>query len=367
MSNHSKLSPSSASRWIACAGSVRLCVQYPSETSNEADEGTAAHWAAAELLNGSPVCIGQVAENGVTLNEEMIDAAHMYVGAIGSESVHVEEKIDIASIHARCFGTPDAWRYDGNTNTLHIYDFKYGHRHVEVFENWQLITYAAGILEALGVTGDTDQHLNVVFVIVQPRSYHSDGPVRTWQCKASYLRPHFNKLRYAADLAMRSDAKLTTNPECRDCSARHACPALQKFAYVAADQSTQSAPLELNATALGLELHMLERAKTMLDARISGLQEQTLARVKKGESVPFYRTEPSTGRSTWSKPFNEVVVLGKMFGVDVAKQALITPAQATKAGIPEAVVTSYCAATVRGVKLVSDDGSHARKIFSQSY
>ena len=44
MSAHARLSPSSASRWVACPGSVALCekVKVP-ESSFESDEGTAAH------------------------------------------------------------------------------------------------------------------------------------------------------------------------------------------------------------------------------------------------------------------------------------------------------------------------------------
>ena len=40
---HAKLSPSSAYRWIACPGSIRLSAGIPDTSSVFAEEGTAAH------------------------------------------------------------------------------------------------------------------------------------------------------------------------------------------------------------------------------------------------------------------------------------------------------------------------------------
>ncbi len=50
MSDHSRLSPSSAHRWMACAGSVLLESRVPDSSSSFADEGTAAHELASLCL-----------------------------------------------------------------------------------------------------------------------------------------------------------------------------------------------------------------------------------------------------------------------------------------------------------------------------
>ena len=47
---HAQLSPSSAMRWMTCPGSVALGAALPDTSSTFADEGTAAHFLAAECL-----------------------------------------------------------------------------------------------------------------------------------------------------------------------------------------------------------------------------------------------------------------------------------------------------------------------------
>ena len=47
---HAVLSPSGADRWMVCPGSVRLSEGMPDTSSKAADEGTAAHFMAAECL-----------------------------------------------------------------------------------------------------------------------------------------------------------------------------------------------------------------------------------------------------------------------------------------------------------------------------
>ena len=231
MSEHAILAPSSAARIVACPGSVKLAAMYPQMETIEAREGTAAHWAAAEILHGRVVAVGQVADNGVTLNDDMLEAAYLYSDYIESLNLiseyNIERTIRSGYLHEENWGTPDFFNYE--SLTLHIPDFKFGHKYVDVYRNWQLINYAALILDFLGVDGSLDQHIKVVMTIVQPRNFHRDGPIRTWSVMASELRPYFNQLRAAFDAAMQPDAKCIVNSECEYCPGRHACEAWCQF------------------------------------------------------------------------------------------------------------------------------------------
>jgi hypothetical protein len=375
MSAHALLAPSSAARWVACAGSVLLASLYPeTEETPDAAAGTAAHWVASEWLEngGLTVSPGEVAPNGVTLTDEICEGAEMYVDAIDAalrkygvsrDALHVEERVAIPYVHEQNWGTPDAWFYVPAHGALCVFDFKYGHDYVDVFENWQLLDYVCGILDVLGIDGAADQTLRVEMTIVQPRNYHRDGPVRTWSTLAVNLRGYFNQLRNAAEAALLPGAKCTPNLECQHCPGRHACEALQRDAYRSAQIATESLPLELSPNAQGLELKMLKRAAKMLDARISGLEESVAANIRKGKQVSHYSLVPKVGRVTWSKPDAEVIALGSVMNVELAKPKLITPNQAIKAGVPEAVVKSFSHAPQTGLELVEVDDKQLRKVF----
>lgn len=367
---HFPLSASAAARWVACAGSVNLCALYPSEDTPKSLEGTAAHWVASEALAGITVPFGAIAPNGIEVTEEMLDGADMYaenvlaVARTGGQ-LHVEKTMGCHSIHSDCGGTPDAWHHDSGIIT--VWDYKFGHGFVDVYENLQLIVYASGILDQLGVkngSGVDDQFFTFRFRIVQPRNYHRDGPIREWVVKASELRAHFNILRAAAKKAwLRTDAQCTPNAECEYCSASHVCEALQQTGFKGMDYASGSTPLVLSNAALGTELTLLNHYLARLEARKTGLEEMAASEIKAGRIVPGFTLNSTVGRLGWTKPVDEVIALGQMMGVDVSKPGVITPTQAIKKGLPDTLVAGYAARAAGGLKLTATDESKARRIF----
>lgn len=373
MSDHAILSPSSAARRVACPGSRALEALYPQEESPSAREGTAAHWVASEMIKyGSLATVGETAPNGETVTKEMVNGAELYFASVqgvtygeGSpeSQFHVEEKIDISVINTNCWGTPDAWFYSTKQG-LHIWDYKFGHAFVEVFENWQLLEYSAGILEQLKVNGIYDQKLFVTFHIVQPRSYHPDGNVRRWSIRASDLRPYFNILRNQEDASLKENATCNPSPECGYCAARHACKALQRSALQAVDLSMDNTPNDLDSISTGNELRYLHHAAKLLASRITGLEAQALSMIKRGDSVPFYSAEATAGRMRWTTSDAEVGALGEMLGFNLLKPVeAITPPQALALGMDKSLLESISERPIGGLKLVADDGKKARKLF----
>lgn len=374
MSTHAFLAPSGAFCTVKCAAAPAMQQRCPEQETDAQREGTAAHWAAAEVLAGRPVDVGVIAPNGVILTAEMCEGAEMYADDVTQAvtpwcvanntapdgRLYVETPISCATLHPHCWGTPDTWFWE--PRLLRIWDFKFGHALVEAFENWQLLSYAAGILDALN--GLEDQQTIVEFRIVQPRAFHIDGPIRVWRAYASDLRGYFNILRHAFAEAMKPDAAAKPGPHCKYCTGAPICTALQRESYRITDATFAAQPFDMPPGALGVELRIFEDALTMLTARVEGLREQAFAMLKRGNSVPFYAVEFGKGRERWAKPSREVVALGELMGVNLAKPPeVITPNQARKAGVPAAVVAAYTEVPTGSQKLVRDDGTKARKIF----
>lgn len=328
-------------------------------------EGVAAHWAVAEVLNGRQIDVGVVAPNGIVLDAEMCEGADLMDDVIGTErsSLFVESRVDCLFIHPHNWGTPDAWRLHGRV--LDVWDYKYGHRSVPAFENWQLLDYAAGILDMLKIIDDPTRTIDKIrLTIVQPRDYHSDGPVRTWEISVAMLLVYVDRLRAAARASDDENAVCTVGNACRDCSAAHACSTLQAAALDYADVAYRAIPLVLDNTQLARQMSELDRGIELMKARRDGLGEQATGNIKRGESIPGWSLTQGNGRERWNVPVEEVLTLAGMMGVEVAKPGLITPKQAIKAGLPAEVVAGYTETPKGELKLVRDDGSKARNVFN---
>lgn len=383
MNGHSIIPPSSAGIWgkpDGCTGWVIMNQQYPdSVASEDAADGIAAHEIAATMLKDAArtgqilpdTFTGNVATNGVIYTREMYDGAVMYVedvlSIMRSSAVFtpvIEQHIQIPAIHEQSHGTPDNWLFDKRNMTLYIWDFKFGISTVEAFENWQMINYIAGIVDQLNVNGVTDQLITVNIRVVQPRAYHADSSIRQWVVKLSVLRAHFNILRTNAAIALSDKAQFHTGSHCKDCNGRHACPAALQAGLQLYEVATQPIAQELPVDALGLQLSIVQRALKQLEYIESGLSEQIEHMIRSGKFVPGWAMQPKHGREKWNKPVAEVLTMGQMMGHDLRKpDDAITPNQARKLGIDDAVISAY---TIKpsSVKLVRDDGTKAKRIFS---
>jgi hypothetical protein len=301
-----------------------------------------------------------IAPNGEPITDEMLDGADLYEHEIkwgnreAGATLHIEERADISIIHADCWGTPDCWFIIDSH--LHIFDYKFGHGFVEVFENWQLLEYAAGVAFAQEAVS------KVTMTIVQPRCYTKEGPIRSWTITAADLLGYTEKLRNAEFLASEKDAICTPNPECKNCLGRHACTALQNTAGKFVDLSSENLSYELDPRQTGWELKYLRHAAAMIDARMTGLEEQAKSMIMRGESVPGFKLEPGQGREHWNADPNEIITLGIMMELNLAKPAqVITPAQAKKLGLPDDILSTYSQRIPGKMKLIEDN--NAAKVF----
>lgn len=359
---------------------------HPGAETDASREGTASHELAERMvrsyaqagLNWPADAVGQAAKNGVVWTQESHDAAKIYAddiavimaktGVFAGPNLKIEERVHAHRIHAESWGTPDCSIFDKAGGVLYLWDYKFGHRVVDAFENWQLITYAVGLLDEItGGNGLHDQHIKIVVTVVQPRAPHRLGPVRRWGIMGSDLRPFANILHGVERDALGDNPRATVGPECRDCSARHACETLQRaaMAMVAYTGGAVSVPLE--GSALGLELRLLRSAAEILKARINGLEAQAEAMIQRGDLVPGWVLEQGRGRQRWNVPAADVLLLGDMLGVDLRAPAEpITPKQAIKMGVDATVINGYSETPSTGWKLVESTEAAVAVVFNRS-
>lgn len=382
MTEHAPLPPSGADRWGNCPASAVLEPRYPvDESTPEQMEGNAAHEVAATLLrqlkeygeHGASFFPGEIASNGIVLTDEIIDAAELFVDTIveevGSDALdklHIEERIDIFKIHPDNWGTSDVWWEVINPGVgayIHVWDFKFGHRFVEAYQKLQLVDYGWGVVSRPEYEGVTTDNIEFNFGIVQPRNFHPVGPVRRWKATGEEVFQLALKLQKSAHSARGNDPTAHVGPWCQDCQARRGCPALQQAAYGAMDIAGSSSNIDLSPSDLGIELRFIHRAKALLDARATGLEEQATALIKGGKQVPGYELERTNAREQWTVTPSEVYALGSILGVDLRQDRAITPRQAIKAGLSEDLVKGFSVTPPGSLKLKKETTTLARKVF----
>lgn len=331
---HARLAPSSAHIWVNCPGSTRATEALPpQEETDDTREGDAAHWLAATRLSawreGTPMVAPTTAPNGVILTDEIWEGASLMVDEVLDtcqaramlHTLHIEERVEMSeSVHAENWGTPDAWAYDDTDGTLYLWDFKYGHRYVEVVENWQLINYAAGLIHRL-------EPKRVVFRIVQPRCYYARSKVREWRATIDVLYFLIEDLRSAANAALGPDPDMGSGKHCRDCRARALCPVARHATAVFFD----SQPYNMHAVpgaSLAAEREHLKVGLDVAKARLDALEDEITHRIKRGDTDTGYALESVPGKLEWSVPAAQAIAFVGLFDVDASKQGVITPTQA---------------------------------------
>jgi len=377
---HARHAPSSADCWVFCPGSVGLSEQFPDIGDGEAAaEGDAAHWVGFQMLTTGVPELGTITPGarGFAVDEAMLDGGRLYYNHVfatvnnlqGMSACRFEQREQMPSIHPDMFGTPDGSYFDGKV--LHLFDYKYGHLEVSPVENWQLACYAAGVLDRIranfyhGLDASwIEEHLPVVFHIVQPRSYVPGGPIRTWHTTTGELRAMWNRLRAAAAEA----TAVRVGDWCKYCPARRGCATFKKAADAAKDYAGQALPMGLKGHDLSTELYWSERQLATLAARVNALQEQAEHELRTGGPVPGREMQRTDGSEKWKVPEANVASFGDMLGVDLRKPlSVLTPTQCKaalkKKGVDGALIAPYIERIPGKAKLGIADHSLIEKAF----
>lgn len=331
---HARFGASSAHRWFACPGSLRLCAQIPEKPSAYALEGTRAHEMLEALLREQPL-----PEN---LNTELemyayVRVAYDYISDLRADwpasELLVEHRFDIpcATAPGEVFGTNDACIYVPEMRALWVVDYKHGAGvAVDVVGNKQLRFYGLGALSA-NPKWEVD---SVCLAIVQPRAHHPAGPIREEWVSPADLATFGLEIDKAVVRAKQPNAPLIPGgAQCRFCPAAAICPAREKQALtvtggVFGSISEVRAPLLPAPADLPPErlAEVLEGAKLLKDW-VGEVEGHALGKAKDGASIPGWKLVEAQARRRWEGGEDVVAAsLSKITDGRVAPEVFRPPA-----------------------------------------
>jgi hypothetical protein len=338
-SAHALLAPSSASRWMRCAGSVAACKDIPDEATEESAEGDAFHALVATCLD-----IGLEPEDfegktwtidghPIEIDEEMIEWAREGLDRLReiiNDTAVVEKHVSLDGwLPDGQFGTTDVgWHAD---DTIFIWDWKYGFIPVSPIENEQLMLYALGLWNALG-----RPKLVVKFrlIIEQPRAIGGGGE---WEVSLEDLLAFGERARVAGKNALAKRAPRTAGPsQCRFCPVQLKCKEYTAFNMAVLSQDFDNLnsedPPDLPGGLTPEQRAYVLRHAGMIKGWLDALHDSALTDALAGRSTPGQKAVYSrAGNRRWTDTAAvEKFLLSNMSREKALVTKLLSPAQAEK-------------------------------------
>jgi hypothetical protein len=221
MSRHAPLPPSSATRWIACPGSVQAERDAPPKLTSEfAAIGTKAHELFARGLH-SGLTPERLTDDPVLLRPLAL-ALTVTRRILARRPFMVELRLQPLATLPDLWGTADivAFAAEGPVDT--IIDLKFGEAIGIEADTPQLGIYGLLAARRFGVARS-----GLTVWVVQPRHAHASGPARSHRYSIADLDQLETVLRQKVMATLAADAPRHAGEWCRFCAAAASCPVRQ--------------------------------------------------------------------------------------------------------------------------------------------
>lgn len=324
---HAILSPSGASRWMACTPSARLEEKFPESTSTYAEEGTLAHAVAELILLDEPDFREKLEKlkNSKLGKQYYSDALYGYADEYADyvrghvtkgAMLFVEQKLDLTKYVPEAFGTGDALILKDGVLTL--CDLKYG-QGVPVYaeNNKQLMLYALGALDDFDMLYEID---TVSLHIFQPRIDN----ISSWEISVEELRAWADKeVVPKAKLAWEGKGDFVPGEHCRFCKVSAQCRALaDHHLEIARHEFFGEDPAATDTELLSLAeiADILERGEH-IQLWLNLLKQYAFDRAMAGEKVPGFKLVEGRSNRKYS---DENVVKAELLAAGFNEEAIMT-------------------------------------------
>lgn len=358
--SHAVLSPSSASRWLACTPSARLEMQFPDKAGDYAKEGSLAHEFGELRLKRYSGLIDELEWTKRTselvkdplYNDSLEEYAAGYANFVWekyllaqkttSDAVlRIEERIDLTAYVPEGFGTGDAVILaDG---TMEIIDLKYGKGvSVSAVGNKQMMLYALGALDMFGFMYAIH---TVRMTIYQPRLDN----ISEWEMSVEdIIAWGMNELAPRAKMAYAGDGSFVPGKHCQFCRVKAQCRALAEKNLEAAKHEFEDASL-LSDTEISEILARIDLIKNWITA----VEDYALQAALDGKKFPGFKLVE--GRSI-RKYSDEKMVADRLIENGYKSDLIYEPAKLKTITAMEKMVTKKAFVALLGDLIIKPQG-----------
>ena len=316
---HSLLSPSGASRWLACTPSARFEEQHADTGSRYADEGTLAHEVAALVLGvrsgvapakNFPAVLSEIehrvnafykGQDKPTEFTAMLEHAEEYAAFVLEQAqgqILIEQRYDLRKFVPFAWGTADCTNI--TKDTIYVTDYKYGAGvAVTATANPQLMLYALGAFEALLERQGHATVKEVVMSIFQPRA----GGASEWRTTVTDLLMWAREVVVPrAALAMGGQGEFVAGSHCQFCKVKTVCKAWF-------DRFGEAKRLKDSRVMTDADLStVLENGDALITWMVK-VKEDAIARLARGEKLEGWKLVQGRGRRVWKNEDDVVITL----------------------------------------------------------
>lgn len=358
--SHAVLSPSSASRWLACTPSARLETQFPDKAGDFAKEGSLAHEFGELGLKRYSGLIDELEWTKKTselvkdrlYSESLEEYAAGYANFVWekfllaqrttSDAVlRIEERINLTAYVPEGFGTGDAVILaDG---TLEIIDLKYGKGvQVSAIDNKQMMLYALGALDMFGFMYAIH---TVRMTIYQPRLDN----ISEWEMSVEELTTWgMNELAPRAKMAYTGDGSFVPGKHCQFCRAKAQCRTLAEKNLEAAKHEFEDASLLSDA-----EISEILLQVDLIKNWVTSVEEYALEAALDGKKFSGFKLVE--GRSI-RKYVDEKQVADRLVENGYKESAIYEPAKLKTITAMEKLVTKKAFTALLGDLVIKPQG-----------